>query len=76
MLTIEELLPHFENKKSRIAEALDISKQAVGKWPDGVLPELQEKKIRYEILPELFKPKAAFTKLDSQSSRDCIVDQL
>ena len=55
MLKIKDVLPHFNGKKSELAEALGISKQAISKWDDNKpIPELQEKKLRYEILPETF----------------------
>jgi len=53
MLNINQVLPHFCSKKTQLARALGISKQAVTKWPGGVLPELQELKIRYELLPHI-----------------------
>ncbi len=55
MLKLKDVLPHFNGKKSDLAEALGISKQAISKWDDNKpIPELQEKKLRYEILPDTF----------------------
>ena len=55
MLILKDVLPHFNGKKSELADALGISKQAISKWDeDKPIPELQEKKLRYEILPETF----------------------
>ncbi|MCB1667573.1 MAG: argininosuccinate lyase [Pseudomonadales bacterium] len=55
MLKLSEVLPHFNGKKSELASALDISKQAISRWDeDKPIPELQEKKLRYEILPGVF----------------------
>jgi len=60
MITLNELLPHFGNRKKNVASALNITPQAVSLWPaDGPIPELQEKKIRYEILPGVFRKDAA-----------------
>lgn len=54
MLRLKQILPHFENRKVNVAKALGITKQAVQKWPDGVLPEERERQIREEILPSVF----------------------
>ena len=55
MLKLSQVLPHFNGKKSDLAAALDISKQAISRWDeDKPIPELQEKKLRYEILPGVF----------------------
>ena len=60
MLTLKDVLPHFDGKKKNLAAALDITPQAVSLWPeDGPIPQLQEKKLRYEILPDVFKTDAA-----------------
>ena len=62
MLKLSDVLPHFNGKKSDLAAALDISKQAISKWDeDGPIPELQEKKLRYEILPGVFSEEAEQT---------------
>ncbi len=55
MLKLRDVLPYFNGKKSDLADALGISKQAISKWDeDNPIPELQEKKLRYEILPNTF----------------------
>lgn len=61
MLTLDEVLPHFEGSKSKLAEALGISKQAVTQWGDlgASIPIAQELKLRYEMLPGVFEPKSA-----------------
>ena len=59
MLQLKEILPHFDGKKSKLAEALQITKQAVSSWDeDGFIPEAQELKLRYEILPGVFCNRA------------------
>ena len=57
MIKIFEILPYFDGKKTQLASALGVSKQAVSKWPDGILPDLREKQIRHEILPHIYKKK-------------------
>lgn len=56
MLTLIQILPHFKGRKIKVAKALGISKQAVSKWPDGVLPKERERQIREDILPDCFGP--------------------
>jgi len=54
MLTLSEVLPHFDGKKTKLAAALGISKQAVSQWDSEFVPELYELRLRYEILPNVF----------------------
>lgn len=59
MLKLNNVLPHFDGKKKCLAEALGITPQAVSLWPENEpIPELQEKKLRYEILPGVFDDAA------------------
>lgn len=59
MMTLQKALEHFKNKAS-LADALGISKQAVSKWKDDKpIPELQELKLRHEILPNINKDNTA-----------------
>ena len=54
MMKLSDALGYFEGNKSKLAAALGITKQAVGKWSlDEPIPELREKQLRYEIIPEL-----------------------
>lgn len=54
MLTLRDVLPYFHDRKSKLAEALGISRQAVSKWElDDALPEKHELKIKHELVPEL-----------------------
>ena len=54
MLTLREVLPYFHHRKSQVAEALGISRQAVSKWNlDDRLPERHALKIKHELMPEL-----------------------
>ena len=54
MLTLREVLPYFHERKSKLAEALGISRQAVSKWElDEALPEKHELRIKHELVPEL-----------------------
>ncbi len=54
MLTLREILPHFSNRKSRIAAALNVSRQAVSRWGmDEAIPEKHELRIRHELIPQL-----------------------
>jgi hypothetical protein len=51
MLTLEEVLPHFDGKKSLLAQRLGISRQAVSRWAmNDAIPEKHELKLRHEIL--------------------------
>ena len=52
-MTIDDVLPTFGNRVSALADALNISVQAVYKWPDGKIPKKQELRLKYEILPKL-----------------------
>ncbi len=54
MLTLNEVLPFFGNRKAQLAEALGISRQAISNWPeDEAIPEKHELKIRHELAPEI-----------------------
>jgi len=54
MLTLRDILPHFSNRKSKVANALGISRQAVSKWDlDDAIPEKHELRIRHELLPNI-----------------------
>ena len=54
MLTLSEVLPHFNHKKAQLAEALGISRQAISNWAtDEAIPEKHELKIRHELLPNV-----------------------
>lgn len=54
MLTLRDVLPYFFDRKSQLAEALGISRQAVSKWNlDDPLPEKHALKIKHELVPEL-----------------------
>ena len=60
MLTLRDVLPYFHDRKSKLAEALGISRQAVSKWePDDPLPEKHALKIRHELVPELASGSAS-----------------
>ncbi len=51
MLTLSEVLPHFEGKKSLLAEHLGISRQAVSRWStDAPIPEKHELKLRHQLI--------------------------
>jgi|TARA_B110000483_G_scaffold145435_1_gene173630 alanine-synthesizing transaminase len=51
MLTLSEVLPLFEGKKSLLAEHLGISRQAVSRWnTDAPIPEKHELKLRHQII--------------------------
>jgi len=53
-----EALEIFNGSASRLAEALNITRQAVHQWPEEKIPEKQELKIRYEVLPSLRRDTA------------------
>ena len=54
MLTLRDILPHFSNRKSKVASALGISRQAVSKWDlNEAIPEKHELRIRHELLPDI-----------------------
>ena len=60
MITLNEVLPFFDNNKAELARALKISRQAINGWQtDGPIPEVQELKLRYEILPGKLPAKPA-----------------
>jgi len=52
-----EAIDLFGSRKA-LAEALQISIQAVGQWPDDKIPEKQALKIRYTLKPEAFQSAA------------------
>lgn len=52
-MTKAEALEIFGGSVSRLAAALEITRQAVHQWPEEKIPEKQELKIRYEVLPSL-----------------------
>lgn len=55
-MTKREALELFSNSPTKLANALGISRQAVHRWPDdGPIPELQELKLRHEIIPSIKK---------------------
>lgn len=60
MITLAEILPHFDGNRAALARALGITRQAINAWPvDGPIPERQELRLRYEVLPEVFGPRTA-----------------
>ena len=51
MLTLKEVLPHFDGKKSLLAQRLGISRQAVSRWAlNDAIPEKHQLKLQLEIL--------------------------
>lgn len=51
MLTLSEVLPHFEGKKALLANHLGISRQAVSRWQmDEAIPEKHELKLRHQLI--------------------------
>lgn len=51
MLTLTEVLPHFEGKKALLAAHLGISRQAVSRWDmDDAIPEKHELKLRHQLI--------------------------
>lgn len=51
MLTLSEVLPHFEGKKSVLAAYLGISRQAVSRWDiEDPIPEKHELKLRHQMI--------------------------
>ena len=54
MLTLSEVLPHFGGKKTELADALGITKQAVSQWKGDEVPVVYELRLRYELLPDVF----------------------
>ena len=70
MLTLGDILPYFSNRKSQLAEALGISRQAVSKWSlNEAIPEKHELRIRHELVPELGKD-AVKTSSDTHRQSD------
>lgn len=60
MLTLRDVLPYFHDRKSKLAEALGISRQAVSKWDlDEALPEKHALRIKHELVPELASDEKA-----------------
>jgi DNA-binding transcriptional regulator YdaS (Cro superfamily) len=41
--------------KAKLADALGISRQAVGQWPAGPIPQKHALRIYYELMPEAFQ---------------------
>lgn len=59
-MTKKEALEHFDNNQAKLAKALGITRQYVGKWDDDEpIPELYELKLKYEILPAVKKEAVA-----------------
>jgi DNA-binding XRE family transcriptional regulator len=56
-MKVKDVLPYFGNRKTALAEALGVSKQAVSKWGNDDIPALHEMVIRYELLPKVFGKK-------------------
>jgi len=62
MITKRHLIAHYKTQIA-IAGLLGITKQAVCNWDmDAPIPALQEKRLRYELAPELFADKPPPTK--------------
>ena len=54
MLSLEQVLPLFGNKKAQLADSLGISRQAINNWELGEpIPEKHELKIRHELVPNI-----------------------
>ena len=54
MITLNDVLPYFDNRKIQLAEALGISRQAISNWQlNDAIPEKHELKIRHELLPHI-----------------------
>ena len=71
MLILKDILPHFDNKKVQLANALGISRQAISNWGlDEAIPEKHELKIRHELLPDLNESLDA---LSGQNSMNKVV---
>ena len=55
-MKLTDVLPHFDGNKAALADRLGISRQAVSnRDPEKPIPENWELKLRYEILPEVFR---------------------
>lgn len=60
MVTKRQLLTRLK-KPVYIAGLFGVTKQAVSAWPmDTAIPELQEKRLRYEIKPDWFDERGLF----------------
>lgn len=57
-MKVRDVLHHFEGKKIRLAEALDLSKQTVSNWRDEDIPRKHELELKYKILPALTTGRA------------------
>lgn len=66
MLTLREVLPHFNDSQAELARALKLSRQGVNKWNiDEPIPEVYELRLRYEMLPEVFGPRESVSSSSS-----------
>lgn len=53
MITVNDILPHFESKAD-IARAMGVSRQVVNGWGnDKPIPAVHELRLRYEVAPRL-----------------------
>lgn len=55
-ITKAEAVAAYGGSQAELARALGISRQAVGKWPDGPIKEGWALKLRYELRPDVFGP--------------------
>lgn len=61
MITKRQLLSVYKTSVA-IADLFGITKQAVSRWDiDSPIPELQYKRLRYEIAPDLFDEHGVFS---------------
>lgn len=52
-ITKAEALARFGNNQARLARALGVSRQRVGQFSDGPLPERFDLKLRFVVFPAL-----------------------
>ena len=56
-MLLRDVLPHFDGRKTQLANALGISRQAVSRWElDEPIPEKHELKLRHELLVDSGTP--------------------
>ena len=55
MITPNQLLPHFDGNKAKLAACLGLTRQAVSLWDvDGPIPEKHELRLKFLLRPDLF----------------------
>lgn len=69
-ITKAEAIAVFGGKQSELARVLGLSRQRVGQFPDGPLPEHYDLKLRFVVFPSLgieWPPASVSSNVDTRS---------